>query len=51
MDHEVIAPARRVYLPIDYNAWGDLTAAGMKLVDISLAWAVATEPSRGKSDF
>jgi hypothetical protein len=40
MDHEAIAPARRVYLPIDYNAWGDLTANGMKLVDTALAWAL-----------
>ena len=42
MDHEAIAPARRVYLPVDYNAWSDLTATGMKLVDNALAWAVGT---------
>ena len=40
MDHEVLAPARRVYLPIDYNAWGDLTGNGTKLVNAALAWSL-----------
>ncbi|HEY2926267.1 hypothetical protein [Piscinibacter sp.] len=42
MDHEALAPARRVYLPIDYNAWSHLTPAGIKLVDNALAWALGT---------
>jgi hypothetical protein len=41
MDHEMLAPARRVYLPVDYNAWQALTPSGLKLVDQALAWAAA----------
>lgn len=40
MDHEMLAPGRRVYLPIDYNAWAELTPQGMKLVENALSWAL-----------
>lgn len=45
MDHEVLAPARRVYLPIDYDAWTDLTDNGVKLVDSALDWVLAAPES------
>lgn len=51
MDHEVLAPARRVYLPVDFNAWGDLTDNGIKLVNTALAWALApADPQRATLD-
>ena len=40
MDHEMTAPARRVYLPVDFNAWNVLTPNGQKLVDRALLWAL-----------
>jgi hypothetical protein len=40
MDHEIVAPARRVFLPVDYNAWSELTPQGVKLVDRALLWAM-----------
>jgi hypothetical protein len=46
MDHEAVAPARRVYLPIDYNAWADLTDSGIKLVDSALAWALGPQDAQ-----
>lgn len=41
MDYENIAPARRVFLFLDNDAFTDLNASGIKLFDAAIAWAAA----------
>lgn len=39
MDYDFTAPARRVYFPIDFDAFDRLSETGLKIFDATLFWA------------
>lgn len=39
MDYDFTAPARRVYFPIDFDAFDRLSESGLKIFDAALFWA------------
>jgi hypothetical protein len=39
MDYDFTAPARRVYFPIDFDAFDRLSESGLKIFDATLFWA------------
>ncbi|HKZ73201.1 MAG TPA: hypothetical protein VJ011_04005 [Steroidobacteraceae bacterium] len=40
MDYDFLAPARRVYFPIDFDSFDRLTDSGLSLFDAALFWAM-----------
>lgn len=45
MDYDFTAPARRVYFPIDFDAFDRLSESGLKIFDATLCWAAAAPPN------
>jgi hypothetical protein len=41
MDYEALAPARRVMMFLNNDTFTNLSAAGLRLFDAAVAWAVA----------
>ena len=48
MDHDFLAPARRIFLGLDNNTFTHLTDEGRKFFDAAVQWGVAGKDERSK---
>lgn len=47
MDYDFLAPARRIFVFLDNDTFGNLTAAGLSLFDAAVRWGLADPGQRG----